>query len=222
MNLRDYQKECIDIIQAQKPGAYLIQMATGLGKTVTFANLPRHGRMLILSHREELVHQPEKYFDCPFGIERGPEHSNGEEVVSASVQSMARRLHRFLPDDFDVIICDEAHHAAANTYRNIFTYFRPRLLLGFTATPNRADNVRLDDVFSEIIFQRDLRWGIRNGYLSDVSCRRVNIGFDLRSVHSSRRTGGSDGRYSRCDRGSLQKTSAGGNADLCSVRPPGK
>lgn len=184
MNLRDYQKECIDIIQAQKSGAYLIQMATGLGKTVTFANLPRHGRMLILSHREELVHQPEKYFDCPFGIERGPEHSNGEEVVSASVQSMARRLHRFLPDDFDAIICDEAHHAAANTYRNIFTYFRPRLLLGFTATPNRADNVRLDDVFSEIIFQRDLRWGIRNGYLSDVSCRRVNIGYDLRSVHS--------------------------------------
>ena len=60
MNLRDYQKECIDIIQAQKPGAYLIQMATGLGKSVTFANLPRHGRMLILSHREELVHQPEK------------------------------------------------------------------------------------------------------------------------------------------------------------------
>ena len=84
MNLRDYQKECIDIIQAQKPGAYLIQMATGLGKTVTFANLPRHGRMLILSHREELVHQPEKYFDCPFGIERGPEHSNGEEVVSGA------------------------------------------------------------------------------------------------------------------------------------------
>ena len=94
MNLRDYQKECIDIIQAQKPGAYLIQMATGLGKTVTFANLPRHGRMLILSHREELVHQPEKYFDCPFGIERGPEHSNGEEVVSASVHCWVLRLPR--------------------------------------------------------------------------------------------------------------------------------
>lgn len=184
MNLRDYQKECIDTIQAQKPGAYLIQMATGLGKTVTFAHLPRHGRMLILSHREELVRQPRKYFACSFGVEQGPECSNGEEAVSASVQSMARRLDRFLPDDFDIIVCDEAHHAAANTYRKIFAYFKPRLLLGFTATPNRADNVRLDDVFSEIIFQRDLRWGIQNGHLSDIYCRRVNIGYDLRSVHN--------------------------------------
>ena len=51
MKLRDYQQECIDTIEAQTPGAYLVQMATGMGKTVTFANLPRHGeRMLILSH----------------------------------------------------------------------------------------------------------------------------------------------------------------------------
>lgn len=49
MELRPYQKECISTIEAQPPGAYLSQMATGLGKTVTFANIPRHGeRMLIL------------------------------------------------------------------------------------------------------------------------------------------------------------------------------
>ena len=52
MELRPYQRECIETIKAQAPGAYLAQMATGLGKTVTFANIPRHGeRMLILSHR---------------------------------------------------------------------------------------------------------------------------------------------------------------------------
>ena len=56
MELRPYQKDCIATIDAQPPGSYLVQMATGMGKTVTFANLPRHGeRMLILSHREELV-----------------------------------------------------------------------------------------------------------------------------------------------------------------------
>ena len=56
MELRPYQQECIDTIEAQPSGSYLAQMATGLGKTVTFANIPRHGnRMLILSHREELV-----------------------------------------------------------------------------------------------------------------------------------------------------------------------
>lgn len=187
MELRPYQKECIETIGAQPPGAYLAQMATGLGKTVTFANLPRNGnRMLILSHREELVEQPRKYFDCSYGVERAQSHSHGEEVVSASVQTMVRRLDHFAPDDFGLIICDEAHHAAASTYRKIFDHFQPEKLIGFTATPNRGDKVRLDTVFNKIIFQRDLRWGIKNGYLCDITCRRVDIGFDLSAVHTRR------------------------------------
>ena len=86
MELRPYQRECIETIKAQAPGAYLAQMATGLGKTVTFANIPRHGeRMLILSHREELVEQPRKYFDCTYGIERASSRSHGEEVSGVTL-----------------------------------------------------------------------------------------------------------------------------------------
>ena len=184
MELRDYQRECISVIETQPPGAYLCQMATGLGKTVTFANIPRHGRVLLLSHREELVEQPRKYYDCSFGVERAENHSDGEEVVSASVQTLTRRLSRFRADDFDTIIVDECHHSAAKSYRRILDYFEPRLTLGFTATPNRGDRVRLDDVFSRIIFQRDLRWGIENGYLTDIYCLRVNIGYDLSAVRT--------------------------------------
>lgn len=184
MELRPYQQECIDIIDRLPRGAYLVQMATGLGKTVTFANIPRHGRTLILSHREELVNQPRKYYDCSFGVEQGINHAHGEDVVSASVMSLARRLPRFDPYEFDTIVCDEAHHAAANTYRKIFHHFQPRLLLGFTATPNRGDKVRLDDVFSRIVFQRDLRWGIEHGYLCNILCKRAHIGYDLSAVHT--------------------------------------
>ena len=185
MQLRDYQQECIDIIEQKPPGAYLVQMATGLGKTKTFTHLPRHGRVLILSHREELVKQPLKEYDCKTGVEMAKEHADPDaEVVSASVMSMAKRLDRFNPYDFDTIICDECHHAAARTYRSIFDYFEPRMLLGFTATPNRGDKARLDNVFQEIIFQRDLRWGIKNGYLCDIHCLRVDIGYDLSAVHT--------------------------------------
>lgn len=186
LTLRPYQQECKDLVDNIAPGSYLAQMATGLGKTVTFASLNRRGRTLILSHREELVHQPLKYFDCPTGVEMANEHASpGAEVVSASVQSLTRRLTRFAPDEFDTIITDEAHHAAANSYRHIYDYFTPRLHIGFTATPGRGDKVRLDDIFSDIIFQRDLRWGIENNYLSDIYCRRVNIGYDLSAVHTS-------------------------------------
>lgn len=184
MELRDYQKECIATIEAQPPGSYLVQMAVGMGKTVTFANIPRHGRVLLLSHREELVEQPRKYFNCSFGVERAEYRSHGEEVVSASVQSIVRRLSRFRPDEFDMVIVDECHHASSATYRKILSHFTPRLTLGFTATPNRSDKVRLDDIFSRIIFQRDLKWGIENGYLSDIYCLRANIGYDLSAVRT--------------------------------------
>lgn len=185
MELRDYQKECIGIIEAKPPGAYLCQMPTGCGKTATFTHIPRHGgRVLVLAHREELVRQPARYYDCPVGFEIAAERSHGEEVVIASVQSLANRLDRFAPDEFDKIITDEAHHAAASTYRKIYDYFSPGKHIGFTATPNRGDKAKLDDVYSEIIFQRDLRWAIESGYLCNIYCLRVNIGFDLSAVHS--------------------------------------
>lgn len=180
MKLRPYQQECIDSIP--ESGSYLIQMATGLGKTVTFSQVPRRGRVLILSHREELVKQPSKYYSCSFGIEQGKYKSDGEEIISASVQSLKNRLERFSPDHFDIIITDEAHHAAAETYKKIYAHFNPRLHLGFTATPNRSDNVRLDDIFEKIIFERDLVWGIKNKYLCDLETLRVDIGYDLSRV----------------------------------------
>lgn len=182
MKLRDYQQEVLDIIDNLEPGSYLIQMATGLGKTMTFTNIKRKGRILVLAHREELVTQPIKYYDCPVGIEMANHTSNNEPVVIASVMSLTHRLEKFKPNEFDTIIIDECHHAAAQSYKKIINYFKPRLLLGFTATPNRGDNVRLDDVFQKIIYQKDLRWAIENKYLTDIHCLRVNIGYDISKV----------------------------------------
>lgn len=182
LKLRDYQEEVIEIIDKLSPGSYLIQMATGLGKTATFANIKRKGKVLVLAHREELVKQPSKYYDCPVGYEMANLKSNGEEVIIASVQTLVHRLDKFNPNEFDLIITDEAHHAAANTYKKIYQYFKPRLHLGFTATPNRGDNVRLDDVFESIIYEKDIRWAIENKYLCNINCLRVNIGYDISKV----------------------------------------
>lgn len=142
MQLRDYQQECIDTLESRPPGRYLVQMATGLGKTVTFANLPRHGDMLLLSHREELVRQPLKYFDCSTGVEMAADHSRTtDEVVSASVQSLVHRLEQFDPYRFHTIIVDEAHHAAARTYRKVLDYFQPEVETVIVARPTQSDSL---------------------------------------------------------------------------------
>lgn len=184
--LRPYQKECTEVLDNCE-GNHLVAIATGLGKTVIFTHLKRQGRTLILSHRDELVRQPEKYYEgkCSFGVEKAEEHAEDEDVVSASVQSLSRpnRLERYSPDAFDTIIIDEAHHAAAETYKRVLDYFSgARRRIGFTATPQRGDGVRLTDVFDDIIFKRDLKWGIENGYLSRIRCEQVGANYKLAGI----------------------------------------
>lgn len=186
--LRPYQKECIKAIDGLPDGARsIVCLATGLGKSIIGANIPHKGKMLWLSHRDELVRQPEKYFKAQglsYGIEKAGEHACNEDVISASVQTLSKdnRLHEFKPDTFDLIVCDEAHHAAADTYKKVLGYFHPRKLIGLTATPNRGDGKGLNDVFDSICFSRDLRWGIEHGYLSRIRNVRVYSDFDMNKV----------------------------------------
>lgn len=151
-----------------------------------YINNNKDENVLILSHREELVNQPIKYInDDVVGIENGNNTSNGERVISASVQSLHRRLEKFDKNYFDVIITDEAHHAPAKSYQKIYEYFDFKIHFGFTATPNRFDMVRLDTTFDTIMYQKDLVWGIQNDYLANIECKRFYINYDLKNVKSS-------------------------------------
>jgi len=266
-----------------------------------------------------------EYYDCPVGLEQGKNVSNGEEIVSASMQSMKNRLHKFKPDDFHTVIIDECfpegtlvgnkpiqnikigdfvdsynhvtnkiekkkvtylfkkevennlvlinntlkctknhpiyikdkgyipafkvekgdyyyekrvsktrqkeagflreirvenitfqkqrnsdklgkcfvynievdknnnyfandilvhncHHSAAKTFQKVIEYFKPYQRIGFTATPNRCDGLKLDHLFTKIIFEKDLKWGIDNGFLSRIQCYKANIGYDLSNI----------------------------------------
>lgn len=185
IKLRDYQEEIINMIP--ESGRYIISLATGLGKTVVFSQLPRKGQMLILSHREELVDQPVKYFaNCKVGIERAERKTIGDEdIISASVQTIIRRIDKYDPCQFDIIVVDECHHSSATTYTTILGYFKPRLLLGFTATPKRNDGVKLCHVYDKILIYRDLLWGIQNNWLSDIKALKINVKYDLSGVNTA-------------------------------------
>lgn len=183
LKLRPYQEECLAAIANAGNGRHLCQLATGLGKTVIFSRIPEEGRTLILAHREELVRQPLKYYNCKTSVEMAKEHAKKDsKVVAASVQSLARRLEKFSPDEFQTIIIDECHHATSSTYQKCLNYFNFNRLIGFTATPNRADGIGLEEVFDNIIFQKDLRYGISSGYLSPIICKRIFLDYDLSQV----------------------------------------
>lgn len=192
IDLYDYQRETLNIINAPDcPMRGLVVLATGLGKTVTMAYVESDGRILILSHRDELVHQPMKYFmarGISYGVEMASEVSHGETIISSSVQSLKseKRLSKFKPDEFDIIIIDEAHHAVAPSYKKILDYFSgARKIIGYTATPQRGDGKGLDEVFDTILISRDLMWGIQHDYLTPIKWCRVSADFDMKSVKKS-------------------------------------
>ncbi len=185
MQLRPYQQQVIEAMRQHDTGTHLCVLPTGGGKTICFTEYLNNSpdRALIVSHRSELVRQPLKYLTCSYAIEQGNERStHNEKVTSTTVQTMSKRLNNFSTNEYPTIIIDEAHHATASTYRAILDYFDYKRAFLFTATPNRADQIGLKAVCDDIIFQTDLLWMIQNGYLCNIECRRVHLGFDLSSV----------------------------------------
>lgn len=108
-------------------------------------------------------------------------------VVMASIQTLWRRLDRFKPEEFDLIVIDEAHLAASKTFRTTIEYFKPKLCLLLTATPHREDNLLLSDVCDEIVYDFGIKEGIDGKYLCELDAVRVKTTTSLDNV---RTTGG--------------------------------
>ena len=198
MKLRPYQQEALDsMLQAESNGIskQLVVLPTGAGKTVLFAQLPIMRKdslpMLVLAHRSELLIQAKDKIetinkDLSVGIEQAENKAGYSDVVIASVPTLGResssRIEQYPKDYFKTIVVDEAHHAAAPSYRRILDYFKPDLLLGVTATPQRSDSVRLIDVFQEIVYYKSIQDLIKEGWLSPLVGYRVKTSTDISDV----------------------------------------
>lgn len=153
----------------------LVVMATGLGKTYLAAFFAkRFKRTLFIAHREEILVQAQRSFkhvmpERTSGIYNGKVKKAGAQCIFASVftLSMKQHLEVFQPDEFDLIIIDEFHHVAADTYQRVLDYFEPQFLLGITATPDRNDN---KDVYAlcdgNVAYRIDFLEAIQRGWLA--------------------------------------------------------
>ena len=197
MQLRPYQSEALDAIDdalgkgVRRP---LVVLPTGGGKTIVFAQLPKrhNGKMLVLAHRQELLTQAQEKIlwanpELTVEIEQGQNIADMKsDVIVASTATLGRanskRLEKFHPHQFATIVIDEAHHAAAPSYKRILEYFKPNLQLGVTATPQRGDKTRLTDVFDEIVYFKTIQELIEDGYLSNLAGYRISTATDISGV----------------------------------------
>ncbi|WP_240420481.1 DEAD/DEAH box helicase family protein [Paenibacillus periandrae] len=169
----------------------MVVMATGLGKTYLagfFAQ--RFKRVLFVAHREEILFQAKRSFqrimpDKTFGIYNGVMKEGDADCVFASIYTLGMKKHResFVQDQFDLIVVDEFHHAAAKSYQSVIQYFKPKFLLGITATPDRMDG---KDVYAlcdgNVAYQIHFIEAIRRGWLSPFQYFGVYDDTDYSSI----------------------------------------
>jgi len=187
-------------------------MPTGMGKTITFADLinqrSEHGRTLIMAHRDELIRQAVNKVRLVTGEEpviemaelRADDQPDQSRLVDGfdpymddkrsrfvvtSVQTQnaragtGRRMERMNPEEFGTIIIDEAHHATAKSYQRVVEYYtgiNPRIkVIGYTATPDRTDEMALGKVFEVVAFDMEIVESIDLGWLVPIEQHFVEV-----------------------------------------------
>ena len=192
IELRDYQQEATENLQKIREDGKTIALlyhATGVGKTITAATDAKAvgGCTLFLVNALKLASQAKETFakvwpEATLGEYTGSQKDMTQTVIFATVQSISKDLEKFSPTDFDYLIVDECHHAAANTYQKIFTYFHPKFILGLTATPERSDGEDMLELFQNVAHKMDLKTAVERGILVPIRCVRVKTNIDLTDV----------------------------------------
>lgn len=181
VRLRDYQINGIeDIMKGLIDNkSVLFQMPTGTGKTTLFCEIVKkfttelysNKKVLIITHRKELVVQVIDRLGTDFHLTAGVISSNfignqSSPIQVASIQTLVRR-DEHQKDIFSLVIIDEAHHALASTYRQLWNFYPSSKFLGVTATPIRTNGEGFHDLFDKLITTASIKWFIKNDYLSD-------------------------------------------------------
>ncbi|MDO6620146.1 DEAD/DEAH box helicase family protein [Shewanella sp. 6_MG-2023] len=184
---RKYQQDVIEIaVENFEAGKtkLLIEMATGLGKTYTVAHLlkrliqssEKRPRILFLAHQVEILLQSVTSFKNVLGVGNysfsacfSGSKPEDTDLVFASFDTLYGQIDALSAETFDFVIVDEAHHTPARTYGEVVTRFTPKLLVGLTATPYRADNKDVLSFFGGSdghIGKYDLIWALKHRKLA--------------------------------------------------------
>lgn len=198
----DYQEAILEKLRMEREIFHhyrnLIVAATGTGKTVIaafdfkrFREQNKRDNFLFIAHREEILKQSIRTFrtvlkDENFGdLWYGGEEPKSMTHLFASKDLLNNRLDNLqLADDFfDYIIFDEVHHIAASSYRKILNRFKPKILLGLTATPERMDGEDITQDFDgKISAEIRLDDALNNNLLAPFHYYGITDNVDLRDV----------------------------------------
>ncbi len=174
IELRPYQQRAIEDVRRayRRTKRVLLVAPTGFGKTATASALIQwavaKGRRVVFAvHRREIVRDTLRRLEgagVPCGLVMAGERATDAPVQVCSVQTL---VARDAAPPADLIVWDEAHHCAADTYREIAAQYPDAWHLGLTATPERADGAGLRDAFDQLVVGATVRELQEQGYLAE-------------------------------------------------------
>ncbi len=207
MQLRPYQQQAVEAVFRawEENHSTLVVLPTGVGKTVVFSEVIKRcqpARAMVLAHRSELIHQAQDKIKKVTGLDAQIEMGEYRvamltpaQVVVSTVQTHtaggdgAGRMGKFDPFTFGVLVIDEAHHATADSYKRCIEWYRRNTdlrILGVTATPDRADEEALGQVFGSVAFDYEVLDAIQDGWLVPVEQQMVHVeGLDFSACRTT-------------------------------------
>lgn len=191
---RQYQQEFVESVfdSLVEFNRVLGVAPTGSGKTVMAGELIRRAGCptLFLADAQELVKQAAdklgKWSGIVADVEMADNHASPDsKLVVATTQSIARRLEKYQPDAFGLVIVDEAHRNTLGAQaRKVLDYFTRAQVIGITATPFRSDKRQLGSFYEKIAIDIPLVRLVREGWLSRITIKSVPSGIDISGVRS--------------------------------------
>ena len=191
-NLRDYQKEAVDLMSNNYRG--IINFATGLGKTLvaTHAIKAHRTRTLVTAPTESIAKQFYNTLVEAFGEAKVGFYGGGKkkikEITVGICASVNNNVEEFKKHDLGLIIMDEAHHVPASTFFNIcWSLADTGKIFGLTATDYRNDgkDVMINAGCGDVIISKDIKWGIENRWLAAPKFRIQKVDTDHRKDYKN-------------------------------------
>lgn len=166
----------------------VIVLPTGTGKTILSAMITKEskGKTLFLVHRQEIAQQARTAYEKIIGKNDYSFYNSFEKRIGkytfANVQTITKNLEVISPTEFEYIIVDEVHHYEAFTYRKVINYFKPKLLIGLTATPNRMDNKDIFKLCGQPIYELSTKEAIEKKLLCGINYEFVDNDIDFSKI----------------------------------------
>lgn len=204
--LRPYQAEA-DISVEQgwaEHRTQLVTMATGCGKTPFMGAVARRffdrgGKVLMLSHTDELIEQGRDKFSSIMGLPAAKEKAEDralldDPIVCGSVQTLCRpaRLESWPQDHFALIEVDECHRSLAEMYQRILKHFATAKVLGVTATADRGDKKMLGEFYERLAYDYPMVKAVKDGWLVRPIVKTLPLAIDIKGVKTRATSEGTD------------------------------